>query len=64
MKVNKKNVDFPGQQLLNETLLDAIFLFSQHVCTSMCVCGCVCADAWSKVKEYWIRSIGPGIWVE
>lgn len=63
-KLTKKNVDFPGQQLLNETLLDAIFLFSQHVCTSMCVCWCVCADAWSKVKEYWIRSIGPGIWVE
>lgn len=32
MEVNKKNVDFPGQRLLNETLLDAIFYLA-----SMCV---------------------------
>lgn len=43
MEVNKKNVDFPGQRLLNETLLDAIFYLASmcvqlFVCVWMCVC--------------------------
>lgn len=43
MEVNKKNVDFPGQRLLNETLLDAIFyLASMCVQLFVCVWVCVC----------------------
>lgn len=41
MEVNKKNVDFPGQRLLNETLLDAIFYLAS-MCLQVCVYVCVC----------------------